>query len=256
MRRLIILSFGFIWSFLYSSAIIGQNQIRPQSYGQWFMYFGDNKLSTRIGIHSELQLRNYFLNNTVEQTLTRIGLNYYVDPKVILSGGYGFIYTAPTDGNVEGQITSEHRIWQQLVLRQTSRLLAIEHRYRLEQRFIENFTSGVHNYDNRLRYRLQVILGLDFISNRLNNFSLVAYNELFLNLGRKVSGQVFDRNRLYGALALKANPKITVQIGYLHQMISIPNLIKPDTNHNLQFAFVFNPSFVRSGTKASSKLIQ
>jgi hypothetical protein len=231
---------------LSAHVVSSQNQVRPQSYGQWFMYFGDNKLSSKIGIHSELQLRNYLLNNTVEQTLTRIGLNYYIDPKVMLTSGYGFIYTAPTSGNIEGQITSEHRIWQQLVLRQSTKQVAVEHRYRLEQRFIENFTSGKHNFDNRLRYRVQLSLSLNFISVRLNNFSLVAYNELFLNLGRKVSGQIFDRNRLYGAVSYKVSPAVTVQTGYLHQVISIPNLVKPDTNHNLQLAFVFNPVLGRT----------
>jgi len=241
MFRFSIYAFCILGLMLSSDILTGQNQVRPQSYGQWFMYFGDNKLSSKIGIHSELQLRNYFLKNTVEQTLTRVGLNYYVDPKVMLTTGYGFIYTAPNNGNVEGQITSEHRIWQQLVLRQPFKFISFEHRYRLEQRFIENISNGKYTFDNRFRYRLQLSVGLGLISGRLKNFSLVAYNELFLNLGRKASGQVFDRNRLYGALALKLTPALTMQLGYLHQTISIPNIVKPDINHNLQCAIIFNP---------------
>lgn len=217
-----------------------QNQVRPHPYGQWLMYFGDNKINKKIGIHSELQLRNYFLEETVEQTLMRIGVNYYVDPLVMLSGGYGFIHTTPSAQNVVGFTTREHRIWQQLILRHKTRAIFMEHRYRLEQRFIENITDKTNTFDNRLRYRFQTILPFYTLSPHLRHYFFNAYNEFFVNLGREVSGQIFDRNRLYFALGYQVSPKLNFQIGYLNQVISIPGNLRPDINHNLQIGVAYN----------------
>lgn len=241
MFRFSFLAVCILCSVCFANDLFGQNQVPLQNYGHWFMYFGDNKLTSRIGVHTELQLRNYFVNNTIEQTLVRVGLNYYVLPKVMLTAGYGFIYTAPTSGNVEDPITGEHRIWQQLLLRQSLNRISVEHRYRLEQRFIENYTSGKSNFENRLRYRLQVVLPLEILASYLSRINLVGYNELFLNLGKEVPAKIFDRNRLYGALAFDLNSRMNIQAGYLYQYIKVADKFSPIVNHNLQIAFIFNP---------------
>jgi hypothetical protein len=227
--------------------IQAQNQVRPHPYGQWLMYFGDNKINKKLGIHSELQLRNYFLEQTVEQTLMRLGINYYVDPLVMLSGGYGYIHTGPSSQNVVGFTTQEHRIWQQLILRHKTRAIFMEHRYRLEQRFIENVTNKSNTFDNRLRYRFQSIFPFYSISPHLRHYFLSAYNEFFANLGREVSGQIFDRNRLYFAIGYQVSPKLNFQIGYLNQIISIPGDPKSDINHNLQIGVAYNMDDIMSG---------
>jgi hypothetical protein len=222
------------------SPVFSQNQQRPQSYGHWLMYFGDNKFNQKWGLHSELQLRNYFLNNTVEQTLARVGVNHYLGSLSMVTGGYAYIYTTPSGDNVEGSTTSEHRIWQQLILRHRTYRVFIEHRYRLEQRFIENQTTGDNIFDKRIRYRMMVLFPLYTVAPELRHFFLASYNELFMNLGRDVSGQLFDRNRLYFAIGYQWSPKMNIQVGYLNQVISIPNRPNPDVNHNLQIAISFN----------------
>lgn len=229
---------------------VAQNQVRPNPYGQWLMYFGDNKINTKIGIHSELQLRNYFLKETVAQTLARIGVNYYINPLVMVTGGYGFIDTRPSSENVVGFHTMEHRIWEQLILRYKTRAVFMEHRYRLEQRFIENLNTRVSKFDNRVRYRFQVIFPLYTLSPHLRQFFLASYNELFMNLGTQISGQIFDRNRLYFSMGFQVSPKLNFQLGYLNQLISVPGALRPDINHNLQIGVMFNmddimPSFFK-----------
>jgi hypothetical protein len=233
------LAFVFILLFA-GMAAVAQNPIRPRPYGQWLMYFGDNKIKKKIGIHSELQLRNYFLQETVSQTLARVGLNYYVNPLVMLTSGYGFIDTRPSAENVIGFHTVEHRIWQQLILRYKTRAVFMEHRYRLEQRFIENLDTRKKQVDHRLRYRFQVILPLYTLSPYLRQFFVAGYNELFVNLGKPTSGQIFDRNRLYFAFGYQVSPKLNFQIGYLNQLINVSGAETPDSNHNVQIGVSFN----------------
>jgi len=220
--------------------IHAQNQPRNDAYGQWFMYFGDNRINERFGIHSEAQFRNYFLKGTVEQTLIRVGLNWYVDPLVMVSAGYGFIYTEPSSDVETGLTLREHRSWQQLIFRHRTRSIFMEHRYRLEQRFIDNLSRGTSEFDNRIRYRFQAILPLYIITPHLRHYFIASYNELFMNLGREVSGQFFDRNRLYFSIGYQVSPKLNFQVGYLNQVISLPGVENPDVNHNLQVALFFN----------------
>jgi hypothetical protein len=216
-----------------------QNQ-KPGNAGYWVSYTGDNKLSGRFGIHSEFQTRNLGMSRAIEQTLIRVGLNYYIDPLVMASAGYGYFYTAPAKSDVAGFITSEHRTHQQLLTRHKTRAIFMEHRYRLEQRFIENITNGKHTFDNRIRYRFQVILPFYSISPHLRHFFAAGSNELFLNLGRKVSGQIFDRNRLYGGLGYQVSPKLNFQVGYLNQLISVPGIDEPEVNHSIVVSVSFN----------------
>lgn len=232
------------------NSLVGQNQVTPNAYGQWFMYFGDNKINKHIGVHSELQMRNYFLNKTVGQTLFRLGVNYYADPLVMVSGGYAYVDTRPSSKNIAGFSTVEHRVWEQLILRHKTRAVFMEHRYRLEQRFIRNLDTEISNFDNRVRYRFQGIFPFYTISPHLRHYFFSSYNELFANLGRQVSGQIFDRNRFYVAFGYQVSPKLNFQIGYLNQLISIPGLLTPDVNHNLQIGIAYNmddlmPSFFK-----------
>lgn len=216
-----------------------QNQPREQPFGNWVMYFGDNKINQKWGLHTELQLRNYFIPSTLNQTLTRVGVNYYLSPVSMLTGGYGLIHTSP--GSMQtGSETLEHRIWEQLILRHRSYNVFLEHRYRLEQRFIENRTTGQDVFDNRIRYRLLVLVPLYNISPWLRHYFIATYNELFVNLGREVSGQYFDRNRFYVALGYQLSPKFNLQVGALHQVIALPDGLRPDINYNFQVSVVYN----------------
>lgn len=229
-----------VFLFLSTLQLSGQNQVQPESYGQWLMYFGDNKISDKIGIHSELQLRNYFLDRTLHQTLSRIGINYYVDPRIMFTAGYGYIHTDPSSENILGSSQREHRIWEQMILRHKTKAVFMEHRYRLEQRFIHNKTENIDKFDNRIRYRFQTVFPFYTLTPQLKHFFFAAYNEIFVNLGRQVSGELFDRNRLYFAMGYQVSPKLNFQLGYLNEGVSLPGSQVIDFRHLLQVGVMYN----------------
>ncbi|MEO9893157.1 DUF2490 domain-containing protein [Aurantibacter sp.] len=172
--------------------------------GSWHMYFGTTKIANKLSIHTEAQLRYYEQGKNFNQLLLRTGLNYHISSTAIVTGGYGYI---PTDGTFEefpDEINSkEHRIFEQLILKNKISNVAFEHRYRLEQRFL-NFGDS-NDTQHRARYRLQVTVPLSKIV--FLNF----YDEIFLNL----QDEVFSQNRLYGALGFKVFQNISLQVGYL-----------------------------------------
>lgn len=196
--------------------------------GNWLMYFGQNRVSDKLSLHTEVQYRNHtVVPNNIEQLLLRGGLNYHFSPNALATVGYGHITGYVYDSESSKPEVTEHRIWQQLITTQLLGRVKFEHRYRLEQRWVNE------DYKNRFRYRL--MLFVPFNKPQLGAGTLFAgvYDEVFIN-GKKT---FFDRNRLYGALGYQFNASTSVQVGMLHQQVN------DFGKWYLQFAVVFNPDF-------------
>ena len=172
--------------------------------GSWHMYFGTNKISENLSIHTEAQARYYEQLKNFNQLLLRTGLNYHISDEAIATFGYGFIATDGTFEEFPDEVDSkEHRIFQQFILKNKVSKVAFEHRYRLEQRFLDFGNNS--DTQHRARYRLQVTVPLSKVM--FLNF----YDEIFINLQNNVFGQ----NRLYGAIGFNVFKDISLQVGYL-----------------------------------------
>ena len=197
--------------------------------GNWLMYFGQNKISDKLSIHTEVQYRNHTITpNNTEQLLLRTGLNYHLE-SAIITLGYGHIGSHVYLSEKKAPEVEEHRIFQQLITTNKIGRIKLEHRYRIEQRWSNK------DYKNRIRYRLMAFVPLNKKTIEKGTFFIGAYDEIFMNTQQTY----FDRNRLYGALGYQINKLTGVQAGMLHQ----------ETNQGgkwyLQFALTFNTDFRR-----------
>ena len=222
----IILPFALLFTLVNYAQEIGDDEL-----GSWHMYFGTNKISEKVSLHTEAQFRYYENGKNFNQLLLRTGVNYHINPYAIATFGYGFIETDGTFSELDDlDNLIEHRIFEQFILKNKVGQFNFEHRYRLEQRFIT--FSDRKETQNRVRYRLQVTLPLTDI------FFLNFYDEIFLNLQDSVYGQ----NRLYGALGLNVTHNLSVQIGFLKNHFPTANFDR------LQIGVFFNPD-LRKKTK-------
>lgn len=229
----------FVFSLVRNSVFSQEDKIAPNPGGYWISYIGDNKINARIGIHSEAQFRNFFLDRTVESFLVRTGLNVYIQPYAMATAGYGYFYSTPSRGEVAGAETSEHRIWQQLVLRQKTKNIFMEHRYRLEQRFIQHLNTGKKRDDYRLRYRFQTLFPLYSVSPHLRHLFVAVNNEVMVNF-RSNPSRIFDRNRFFSGIGYQVSPKMNFQLGYLNQFAQIAGSSEAQIDHVLQFSISYN----------------
>ena len=176
--------------------------------GGWYMYFGQLKFKQKFNLHNEVQYRNYNIIGDLEQLLLRTGIGFNLtenNNNILL--GYGYILSENYSITGEKVQVQENRIFQQFITKQHFNRVKIQHRYRFEERFIED------EFKFRFRYFLAINVSLnnkEFIDNTLY---LSAYNEIFIN----GSGDNFDRDRLYGALGYKFNSKVKVELGYMNQ---------------------------------------
>ena len=122
-------------------------QAQDSSFGNWLIYFGNKKLSSKWNIHHEVQYRNYDAIGDLEQLLLRAGVGYNLsENNNNILFGYGFIRSENyVQSNSEKITVNEHRIFQQFITKHKLKKLNFSHRYRFEQRFIED--------DFRIRFR-------------------------------------------------------------------------------------------------------
>lgn len=180
--------------------------------GNWLIFFGNKSLGSRLNLHAEAQYRNYNAFGDTEQLLLRTGLGVNLtenNNNALL--GYAFVHSENyIPGTDEKTSTAEHRVFQQFITRQRIGRVAVQHRYRFEQRF---FTA-----DFRLRFRYFLSLNLPLNHKEMSDKTLYlsAYDEIFL----QPTGSPFDRNRLYGGLGFKFNDRLRLELGYMNQYLA------------------------------------
>ena len=195
----------------------GNAQINEGKLGAWYMYFFNTTFKeSRWGIQGDLQFRNWNIGGDLEQLLVRSGLTY--EPKnatIKLTLGYGNITTGSY--GADNSTTAESRIYQEALwpVKFGNRVYT-NHRFRYEQRFVEN-----QAFRTRFRYNLFLNVPLNNPSMDEKTLYLALYNELFINGERNIgdgkSVAVFDRNRLYGALGYIIKKGLKVQLGVMNQ---------------------------------------
>jgi hypothetical protein len=206
MKQQVKFSLFVLGSFL----IMQVSHAQKSDIGNWFIYFGSQQVSKKWNWWNEVQYRNYNFAGDLEQLLLRTGLGYNLsENNNNLLLGYAFIYGEPYIGNTgEKGSTREHRIYQQFITRQKFGRVYIQHRYRLEERFLED------DFRMRFRYFLALNIPINKPAMEKNAFYFSAYNEIFLHLDKPV----FDRDRVYGALGYVINNNFRAEIGMMTQI--------------------------------------
>lgn len=237
---------------------LAQSPVRTSAYNTigWYMYFGDHKISKKWSIHTEYQWRRDELIVHWQQSLARVGINYQFHEQIILTLGYAMIETFPY-GEIPiaslGYAFPEHRIYEQVLIKNNIGRFNLSHRYRLEQRWLGQLTAGqgrtitgwrdVH----RLRYQFRVALALKGNTIDPKEFYLAMYDEIFVGFGSKIKQNVFDQNRLYGALGYKVSKPMSIELGYLNQIVQHGNTYNStnvfEYNNGLQVAITYNLDF-------------
>ena len=205
--------------------------------GNWFIYFGNQQINKRWNWWNEVQYRNFNFAGDLEQLLLRTGIGYNLtenNNNILL--GYGYILSNPyVTGTNDKTTTTENRIYEQFITRQNFGRVFIQHRYRLEERFL---SSG---YKMRFRYFLSFNVPINKPLIEKGSLYLSAYNEIFLNF----KSPVFDRDRLYGALGFAINKYLRIETGIMYQIY--------ETSSRPQFQIVFFNNSPLSKNKAKSK---
>ena len=208
-KQIVVLLLLFVLSFKAFS------QIDDEKTGAWYMYFWNTKIkNSSFGVQGDIQYRNWNTVGDLEQLLLRGGVSYtYSNAKFVL--GYAHITSGAYGDNNDTK--QESRIYQEMLLPQKiGEVIFLKHRFRFEQRFVEN-------QDFRTRYRYNLFVNIPLNKKNLDKGSiyLALYNEVFLNGQRNIGNgqtvEIFDVNRTYGAIGYSISNNIKAQLGYMKQ---------------------------------------
>jgi hypothetical protein len=224
---------------------------RQSTYNEigWIGYFGDHKISKKWGLHTEYQWRRDHFISYWQQSLARVGVNYKLNDKVMLTLGYGFIETftygnppiARRNNEGQEQAFPEHRIYQDILINNDLGGFELNHRLRLEQRWLGNYYDAnnvrINNnwrYLNRFRYRIRFAHSFKGPTIDPKEFYFHAYDEFFIGFGKNVGINTFDQNRINVGIGYKISKQSKIEAGYFNQIVEQPRL---DTNKNPVFEY-------------------
>jgi hypothetical protein len=198
--------------------------------GNWLIWNGTFFFSPKWSMFTEAQLRLWEVASNPNDIFGRVAAHYNFTPKYYVGAGYmhSSVWSFDTAFD-DGPDSRENRIYEQLTMAQGWSRTAIEHRYRLEQRWIRE--NNDTRYTGRFRYRFQVTTPINKPALEKGAWFTNFYNELFVNLG---SNPTFDQNRLYGAGGYKFTDLANLQVGLLWQARSNADFLR------LQFFYTHN----------------
>jgi hypothetical protein len=191
----------------------------------WLVYTGTFKIKPKLSIHTEYQWRRVNAIKDWQQGLLRTGMNYAIHKDLSLNAGYAFAKTFPYGDYPNANAFPEHRIFEQVVLKQAINKIEFSHRFTLEQRFVgkvvlvNNEKNIDWNYLNRIRYRLRTEIPIDKKQKTENKWRIILQDELFIGWGKNIGANIFDQNRIALLLGYKLNKNIKLEAGYLNQIL-------------------------------------
>jgi hypothetical protein len=207
--------------------MIGTSCISQTTFNGWFAANNIFKVNEKFSVHLDMQLRSTDQLEHVNTFIFRPGLNWHFRKNMIATVGYGYFHSRRVKSGISGYVP-EQRIWQQLIVNHAAGFVTIQHRFRLEQRFMGKYhadngelkTEG-NTFANRFRYLSRAMIPFNGSKPFVKGVYGALQDELFLNIGDKsaVNGKLFDQNRFYLALGYRLTAKFDLEAGYMNQYV-------------------------------------
>ncbi len=204
-------SYFFILFIAILSLTFNKTKAQGQFYGtgSWNIVTINLPGSTthRWGGYFEAQDRNYGIVSKFYYYEVKTGVSYNFDNNSFALLGTGRYTTYGFDAVDDGPQITETRLWEQLTTNHYISRLKLEHRYRVEQRWLNT------GYRNRFRYRLTATLPLNKPKLEKGALFAAAFGEVFFNNKQPN----FERNRFSPSIGYKFSKPFTLQAGVINQ---------------------------------------
>ena len=196
--KLFVFAISLLFFYKANSQETGENEL-----GAWYMYSGTHQISENWSLKSVLQLRTYETTKNFNFLFFQGGGNYTLNKNISAGLNYGFLLWDRNFEDNDNPNTIEHRINEQIYLKNKSGKFSLTNRLSLDHRFIDNKTS--YETQHRIRYRFHV-------KHPINKTLFISvFDEIMYNL----DGFKFQQNRLYGAMGFKLSNNVNLELGYL-----------------------------------------
>jgi len=206
--------------------IIHENQ-------QWLQYYLQLRLSEKWNVQGDAGYRWKESFSARNQYVLRVGGTYRATPALQVGGGMAYSGSYGDEGLEE----VEFRPFQDISLKSDFRYFDLSQRFRMEERFynpvVDGRISSPNDFNLRLRYALTANIPLLHFSEKrpAAQLSLQLGDEIFINAGKAIVTDVFDKNRIVLGPSLQWSKSLTFAFTWSNQFASTAI---PDTYRNTQ----------------------
>ncbi len=213
-------------------------QISEPNINGWFVYTGDHKFSetSKWILHLEGQWRRNEVVLKPQQLQLRPAINYEINKHFEIGGGYAYVPTYRYGTYPIRRSFTEHRIFQNLIIRNKIGKVSIQNRFRFEERFLR----PVLKYENRFRYLIRATIPVN------NSWYVTAYNEVFIPVKPERYPAFTDQNRTAALIGKKLNAHWRVEAGYMYHPVWQRNALVREDNSTLLFMLWSDQPFTKS----------
>ena len=204
----------FAISIMYLPVIVKSQPTTKHYNILWAAYNNTIHLNNKWSLISDAQVRTIDWADQWLLYAIRTGISYNSSKKFSYAAGIALFRNSVYNDKTLF-FRNEWRPWEEvshnLVISKHSRFLQ---RLRIEERFLQVVANNrpVHSYNFiiRMRYKFE----WQYIS-PIKNVTLLAANEIFVNLGYISSSNFFDQNRTFTGFSYKLNTNSTLQYQYI-----------------------------------------
>jgi hypothetical protein len=216
----------FIAVLFISTVTFAQNdRVNDHNNTNWAQLFITKAINKKMDWLIEYQWRRADGLKNWQQGLFRTAFQYKFNSAISIAAGYAEAETFsygdyPIAAN---GVFPEHRIFEQLVIKQPINKITITNRFRIEQRWLGRVKAGTDReiegwtYLNRFRYQCRVQMPL-WIKGEQQLYAIAA-DEIFIGAGKNVGVNIFDQNRIFLMTGFRFNKNIAVELGYFNQTL-------------------------------------
>lgn len=216
--------FGLMVLFIGNTQIQAQNSENDQ-LGAWYILASNSKLSQRVSVQLQTQLRFFEMLSELQQFKIRTGVTYKAVDGLSLALGYAYFRNDFSYLSDDPPAFDEHRIVEDILLNHSVGKVKINHRLRLENRFIvQNGETDIRHW-----YRQLIKFSMPFAKQWTGDI----YNEIWLNLDEPI----FAQNWLGGGVTYTISDLMKTRIGYQRIILEGPDFDR------ILFQLTFTPDF-------------
>lgn len=214
MREFLFITLTILLSF--STLLAQESKNITREAQAWFQYFNRTSISKKTLLTVDFGVRRRGTLEYWAQAFGRVGALYTLKGNARIGGGiaYFYDYTIPKP---------EIRPYQELTMNNKDMaLITVGHRFRLEERYNLNKSENgydSYNFNYRFRYRIHALLPLGKPSLTEDTYFLQLDDEIFLNIGKSIVNNVFDRNRLGFGAGYMYSKNLSFTLSYVYQFI-------------------------------------
>jgi hypothetical protein len=223
---------------------------------QWFATTANLKLSNRLTWVLDGQYR--YIESKPQQFQARTAIDIKInDHFSVIPLGYVYTWNSVYGGfaTATSRANNEHRIWQQLFYKHDISRVKLDHRIRIEERFIQRKPDESYsaNKQLRLRYRFMARVPLNHEKLDPNTWFASAYDEVFYTcgevggFGEHVTFNDIDQNRIFIGAGYQVDKQLSIQLGYIYQMlIKGTNGSQQENNTGFQLIATYNLNLMKA----------